>query len=74
MSAQMPKPALLNDEQLTKVRNLESQIGDSVAVVAYTKTLQPADLSEEQLRRIRQLEEQLGVYLVAWKKPPLVCE
>jgi len=74
MSMPLPKPALLNDDQLAKVRSLESEIGDSVAVVAYTKTLQPADLSDEQLARIRQLEEEMGVYLVAWKKPDMVCE
>ncbi len=74
MSAQMPKPAVLDDEKLSKVRNLEHQLGDNVAVVAYTRTFEPADLTDEQLRRIKQLEQELGVFLVAWKKPDMACE
>jgi hypothetical protein len=74
MSAPLPKPAVLDDEKLDKVRSLEHQLGDDIAVVAYTKQYEPAELNEEQLQRIQQLERELGVFLVAWKRPPLVCE
>ncbi len=74
MSTPMPKPAVLDDEKLDKVRSLEHQLGDDVAVVAYTKQYEPAELTDEQLQRIQQLESELGVFLVAWRKPALVCE
>jgi len=70
MSSVMPKPAVLSDEELSKVRALEAKLGDNVVVVAYAKTLQPAKLKPTDLQRLKKVEQELKhVYLVAWSKP-----
>ena len=68
-----PRPAMLDDAELARVKRLEDELGDDAVVVAYAKTLEPAELSAEQLERLRKMEEELGVYLVAWKKTGMVC-
>jgi hypothetical protein len=75
MVDQATKPAVLDDEELTKLRALESKLGDSVVLVAYDKPLQPADLSPQQLDQLKKIEQEMGrVFLVAWKKPSVLCK
>jgi hypothetical protein len=75
MSELKAKPAVLTDDEIEKVRTLEHELGDSVAVVAYAKPLVPAELTAAKLKRLRQLEQELGdVCLVAWQQSPMVCE
>jgi hypothetical protein len=69
MSHHTPAPAVLDDDKLAKVKQLEGELGDDSVVVAYTNALQPAELRAEQLARLKQMEEALGVLLVAWKRP-----
>jgi len=69
------KPAILNDTELSRLRALETKLGDSVVLVAYDRPLEPADLSSEQLEQLKSLEQEMGhVFVVAWKKPAMVCE
>ncbi len=71
MSEMKARPAVLTDAQIGKIRELERELGDGVAVVAYAKPLVPADLSPAKLKKLRQLEDQLGdIYLIAWRWPP----
>jgi len=74
MSGAAPKPAVLSDEELAKVRALEAQLGKDVVLVAYAKPLEPAALTPQQLEQLQQLERELGhVCLVAWRKQPAAC-
>ena len=75
MTDQAVKPAVLNDDELKKLRALEAKMGDDVVLVAYARPLEPAGLTDDQLGQIKKLEQDLGrVYVVAWKKPEMVCE
>lgn len=72
MSHHAPAPAVLDDEKLAKVKQLEGELGDDSVIVAYTKTLEPAELRAEQLTRLKQIEQELGVVLVAWKRSGVI--
>jgi hypothetical protein len=57
--------AKLNQEQLAKVRELESALG--TWVVAVEPKFQLADLTDEQLKALQAAERELGVVLLAYK-------
>ncbi len=73
MNHETARPAVLDERQVERLKQVEREIGDSSVVIAYAKTLEPAELTPEQLDRLRKVEEELGVYLVAWRKPEQVC-
>ncbi len=60
------KYARLNKDEISKLQELEKEIGK--IVIAYEPASTYAQLSEEQLRRLQQFEQELGVILVAFKK------
>jgi len=69
-AADVKRPAVLNDAELTKLRALETRFGDGIVLVAYDKPLEPADLRGDQLEQVKSLESAIGhVFVVAWKKP-----
>lgn len=62
----------LTEQQLARVRALEAELGEGVAVIAYDKPLQPASLSDDQIARLAEVEMDLGTaYLVAYRKPSM---
>ena len=69
MSNLTVKPAVLDEQQVNRVKQIEREIGDDSVVIAYAKTREPAELTPSQLDRLRDVERELGVYLVAWRKP-----
>jgi len=70
MPQDAPKLAMLNAQQVAKVRELEAQLGDDVVILAYDKPLEPAELTDEQVEKIKQAEAELEkVYLVVYKNP-----
>ena len=70
MSAEAPKIAVLNDEELAKVRELEAELGEDVLIIAYDKPLEPARLNRDQVDRVMDVELTLPTaYLVAYRRP-----
>ena len=65
MVAVNSKYARLNKDAISKVQELEKEIGK--IVIAYEPESIYAPLSEDQLRRIQSLEQELGVILIAYK-------
>ena len=69
MAADIPKTAVLGDEELAKVRALEKELGEDVVIIAYDKPLEPARLNREQQDRLMDVEATLpSAYLVAYRK------
>lgn len=60
------KYARLNKDQITKLQELEKEIGK--IIIAYEPAVPVARLSEDQLKQIQQVEQDLGLLLVAYKK------
>jgi len=74
MPGEATKPAILNDQELSRLRAFEAKLGGDVVLVAYDKPLEPAELSAEQLEQLKSLEKEMGhVFLVARKRPTMVC-
>ena len=70
MSGDDPKIAVLNDEELAKVRELERELGEDVVILAFDKPLEPARLNREQVDKLMDVELTLPpAYLVAYRKP-----
>jgi hypothetical protein len=68
------KLAILDDEAVRKVRELEQALGENVVVVAYDRPLELARLNQEQLDKLTDVERSLPhAYLVAYLKPKTVC-
>lgn len=66
MVATNTKYARLNKDQITKLQELEKEIGK--VIIAYEPATPYARLTEDQLRQIQQVEEQLGIVLVAFNR------
>ena len=70
MTEDAPKMAVLTDEEVAKVRELEQELGEEVVVLAYDKPLEPARLSRELQDKLMDVEATLPrAYLVAYRKP-----
>ena len=70
MSGDDPKIAVLNDEELAKVRELERELGEDVVILAFDKPLEPARLNREQVDKLMDVELTLPTaYLVAYRRP-----
>lgn len=60
------KYAKLNKDELSKVQELEKQIGKIVIAYDNDKSSPYAPLTEDQVQKIRRLEDELGVILLAF--------
>jgi hypothetical protein len=58
--------APLNDQQLSKLRALEEDLG--VAIIALKPTVPLANLTPEQISSLQQLEQQHGIIALACQK------
>ena len=58
------EPAAISDEQIEKIRSLESEIGK--VLLAVEKPKQFANLSEDQLKELKKTEDSLGCVVVAY--------
>lgn len=65
MVAPKSKYARLNKDGITKLQELEKELGK--IVIAYENESVYADLNQDQLRRMQELEKELGVTLIAYK-------
>ena len=66
MVAVNTKYAKLNKEGITKLQELEKELGK--IVIAYENESVYADLTPDQLKMMQDLENDLGVILIAYKK------
>lgn len=66
MVAASTKYARLNKDQITKLQELEKEIGK--IIIAYEPVAPIARLTDEQLKRIQELEQELGLILVGYQK------
>ena len=57
--------ARLNKDQISKLLELEKEIGKTI--IAYEPVEPIAKLDEEQLKRIKEVEKELGIILVGYK-------
>jgi hypothetical protein len=64
----MPKVAHIDDTQISKIQQLEAELGDGNVVVAYSPESNYAPLTDAQVTRLRQLEDELGVMLFAFRR------
>lgn len=69
------RPAALGDRELKQVRALRRIWAMMSWWWPTPSSLRPAKLSAAKLKKLQDLEGKLGnVYLLAWKKPRLVCK
>ncbi len=57
--------AMLDESQISKIRDLERDLGTHI--MAVERTCHWADLSEDALRRLKETEQELGVMLLAYE-------